>query len=163
MLLPHLSLASIHYSILPYHIVQYRCLRIYTCMHLNTTCEPRHDKTNNVVVRPAKTQISLGIRQVWSESSQCTQWVAKDQSFLHVDSGCPGWSESSLGAQPRCWFCHVSAHVPLSFTLSGWNYSCKCLLFYYFSTPVPSQMHLRLYVFRFVFVYEKVNISIKIH
>ena len=25
--------------------------------------EPRHDKTNNVVVRPAKTQISLGIRQ----------------------------------------------------------------------------------------------------
>ena len=31
--------------------------------------EPRHDKTNNVVVRPAKTQISLGIRPVWSESS----------------------------------------------------------------------------------------------
>ena len=26
--------------------------------------EPRHDKTNNVVVRPAKTQISLGIRPV---------------------------------------------------------------------------------------------------
>ena len=31
--------------------------------------EPRHDKTNNVAVRPAKTQISLGIRPVWSESS----------------------------------------------------------------------------------------------
>ena len=31
--------------------------------------EPRHDKTNNVDVRPAKTQISLGIRPVWSESS----------------------------------------------------------------------------------------------
>ena len=28
--------------------------------------EPPHDKTNNVVVRPAKTQISLGIRPVWS-------------------------------------------------------------------------------------------------
>ena len=28
--------------------------------------EPRHDKTNNVAVRPAKTQISLGIRPVWS-------------------------------------------------------------------------------------------------
>ena len=25
-------------------------------------CEPRHDKTNKVAVRPAKTQISLGIR-----------------------------------------------------------------------------------------------------
>ena len=31
--------------------------------------EPRHDKTNNVAVRPAKTQISRGIRPVWSESS----------------------------------------------------------------------------------------------
>ena len=28
--------------------------------------EPRHDKTNNVAVRPAKTQISLGICPVWS-------------------------------------------------------------------------------------------------
>ena len=31
--------------------------------------EPRYDKTNKVNVRPAKTQISLGIRPVWSESS----------------------------------------------------------------------------------------------
>ena len=29
----------------------------------------RHDKTNKMAVRPAKTQISLGIRPVWSESS----------------------------------------------------------------------------------------------
>ena len=25
--------------------------------------------------------------------------------------GCPGWSESSLGAQPLCWFCHVEAQI----------------------------------------------------
>ena len=31
--------------------------------------EPRHDKTNKVSVRPAKTQISLGICSVCSESS----------------------------------------------------------------------------------------------
>ena len=48
--------------------------------------EPRHDKTNKMSVRPAKTQISLGICPVWSESSICTQWVAKDPSFLHADS-----------------------------------------------------------------------------
>ena len=24
---------------------------------------------------------------------------------------CPGWSESSLGAQSLCWFCHVAAHL----------------------------------------------------
>ena len=27
--------------------------------------------------------------------------------------GCPGWSESSLGAQPHCWFCHEAAHFSL--------------------------------------------------
>ena len=36
-------------------------------------------------VRPAKTQISLGIRPVWSESSLCVQRVAKTR-FLHADS-----------------------------------------------------------------------------
>ena len=30
---------------------------------------PRHDKPNKMTVRPAKAQISLGIRPVWSESS----------------------------------------------------------------------------------------------
>ena len=28
--------------------------------------EPPYDKTNKMTVRPAKTQISLGIRPVWS-------------------------------------------------------------------------------------------------
>ena len=36
-----------------------------------------------MTVYPAKTQISLGI---FSESSLCAQWVAKDPSFLHADS-----------------------------------------------------------------------------
>ena len=48
--------------------------------------EPRHDKTNKMSVRLAKTQISLGIRPVWSESSLCAQYVAKDSRFLHADS-----------------------------------------------------------------------------
>ena len=51
--------------------------------------EPRHDKTNNVAVRPAKTQISLGICPVWSESSLstwrklgslATHWVHSEDS-----------------------------------------------------------------------------------
>ena len=50
------------------------------CIH-----EPRHDKTNKMSVRPAKTQISLGMRR--SESSLCAQWVAKDPTFLHADNG----------------------------------------------------------------------------
>ena len=59
--------------------------------------EPRRDKTNQVSVRPAKTQISLGIRLVWSESSLCTQWVAKDPSFLHA--GCE--DSDQTGRMPR--------------------------------------------------------------
>ena len=56
-------------------------------------------------MRPAKTQISLGSRPVWSKSLLCAQWVLKDPSFLHVDSkdfdqtGRMIRSESSLGAQ----------------------------------------------------------------
>ena len=37
-------------------------------------------------VRPAKPQISLGIRPVWSESSLCAQWIVKGPRFLHADS-----------------------------------------------------------------------------
>ena len=35
----------------------------------NCKNEPHHDKTNSVTVCPSKTQISLGIRPDWSESS----------------------------------------------------------------------------------------------
>ena len=53
---------------------------------LRMAYEPQHDKTNKVTVRPAKTQMSLGIRPIWSESSLCAEWVAKDPRFLHADS-----------------------------------------------------------------------------
>ena len=59
--------------------------------------KPRHDKTNKVTVRPAKTQISLGIRPVRSESSLCAQWVAKGPSFLHADSE----DSDQTGRMPR--------------------------------------------------------------
>ena len=62
-----------------------------------STIEPPHDKTNKIAVRPAKTHISLDIRPVWSESSLCTQWVAKDLSFLHADSE----DSDQTGRMPR--------------------------------------------------------------
>ena len=75
-------------------------------------------------VRPAKTQITQGIRPVLSESSLCLYGVfeivfcviylslrmtkptkshvrpAKTQICLGSLDGCPGWSESSLGIRP---------------------------------------------------------------
>ena len=56
--------------------------------------EPPRDKTNKKTMRPAKTQISLGIRPVWSESSPCAQSVAKGPSFINAvceDSDQSGW------------------------------------------------------------------------
>ena len=78
----------------------------------------QHDKTNNVAVRPAKTQISLGVRPVWSESSLsawrklgflATHWAYREDS--DQTGGCRGWSESLLGTHSLCWFCHVVAHM----------------------------------------------------
>ena len=54
--------------------------------------EPPHDKTNEMTMLPAKTQISLGIHPVWSESSLFAQWEAKDPSFLHADSEDSDWT-----------------------------------------------------------------------
>ena len=56
--------------------------------------EPPRDKTNKISVRPAKTQISLGIHPVWPESSLCALRIAKDPRFLHAkseDSDQTGW------------------------------------------------------------------------
>ena len=66
-------------------------------LFLHNRIEPPHDKTNKMNVCPAKTQISLGIRPVWSESSLCAQWVAKDPSFLHADSK----DSDQTGRMPR--------------------------------------------------------------
>ena len=41
---------------------------------------------SNGHVRPAKIQISLCIRAVWSESSLDTFWIAKDAKFLQAEN-----------------------------------------------------------------------------
>ena len=52
----------------------------------NNTADSKH-----LAVRPAMTQISLGIRPIWSESSLSAHWVAKDLRFLHADN--EDWSD----------------------------------------------------------------------
>ena len=46
-----------------------RCIFYCLLMPIWQHLEPWHDKTSKMNVRPAKTQISLGIHPVWSESS----------------------------------------------------------------------------------------------
>ena len=63
--------------------------------------EPPRDKTNIVVVRPAKTQISLGIRPVWSESLLSAWWKLSyplsAQRRLWSD-----WADAQADLSP-CW------------------------------------------------------------
>ena len=42
--------------------------------------------------------------------------------------GCPGLSESSLGAQSLCWFCHVAAHMYLMLNLCFTLAQCNCII-----------------------------------
>ena len=105
----------------------------YNSAHLSTvTCykhrrsvlyqkqiEPPLDKTNKMSVCPAKTQISLGIRTVGSESSLCAKWVAKDWSFLHADSE----DSDQTGRMPRLVFagptCHFVGFIVRRLNLGG--------------------------------------------
>ena len=98
------------------------------------------DKTNKMTVRPAKTQISLGIRPVWSESSLCAQWVAKDPSFLHADSEDP----VQTGRMPRLiwvfagrtWhfvlFFNAAAQMKNLLTTNITSASFFCLIFFFY-------------------------------
>ena len=90
----------------------------YLCNSFRLIYEPPYHRTNKITVHPAKTQISLSICPVWSESSLCAEWVAKDPSFLHGDS--EDWSdwadaEADLSLRwahmPICWFCHEATHI----------------------------------------------------
>ena len=67
------------------------CLSIYrqTCLYNvfflknNKRCNVRKRTFSHV--RPAKIQISLRIRTVWSETSLSAFWIAKDAKFLHAN------------------------------------------------------------------------------
>ena len=97
----------------------WRAIQQSSLMYLTTyeyIYEPRHDKTK-MSVRPAKTQISLGTRPVWSvfavrmKKPWILSYPLNAQRRLIKLSGCPGWSESSLGAHSFCWFCHIVADI----------------------------------------------------
>ena len=47
-------------------------------------------KTNKMSMRPAKTELSMDIHPVWSESLLCAQWVTK--AALIKQGWCLDWS-----------------------------------------------------------------------
>ena len=74
------------------------------------------NQQNGNYVHPAKTQITLGIHPVWSETLLCAHWVAKDPSILHVDSK----DSDQTGQMTRLIWVIVGAHDIL-LVLSCWD------------------------------------------
>ena len=77
----YLFINVLNYSVRCFNVLMFlfccaRLQSIYLNLMFSLLHEPPRDKTNKMTMRPAKTQISLGVRPVWSESLLC--WVAKD-------------------------------------------------------------------------------------
>ena len=97
-------------------------------VHERNIIEPRHDKTNKMSVRPAKTRISLGIgmKKAWvlryPLSAQRRLWSdwADAQADLNLH-----WAH-----MPFCWFCHTAAHIlemnKITFLAHKWIYHFLC-------------------------------------
>ena len=96
----------------------------YTCIF-----EPRHVKTNKMAVRPAKTQISLGIRPVWSvfavrmKKAWALSYPLSAQRWLWSD-----WVDAQADLSLRwahthfVFFFHVVAHFKVYFIkLHSWH------------------------------------------
>ena len=110
-----------------------------------------------MTVRPAKTQISLGIRPVWSESSLCAQWVAKDFSFLHADSE----NSDQTGRMPRLTWVFTGRTTTLLVLSSGGSnvflMKFLSLLYRFHDSILPFFCHLSLnnLIYRLTLVSQK--------
>ena len=76
------------------------------------------DKTNNMTVRPAKTQISLGIHPIWSESLlSAWRYIASSATHWAHCEDWPDWADAQADLslrwahRPYCLFCHEAAHL----------------------------------------------------
>ena len=92
--------------------------KVHIVLIFAATYELRYDKTNKMTVRPAKTQISLGICPVWSVF---TVRMKKAWAFSYPLSAqrrlWSNWVDALADLSlcwahmPFCWFCHEAAHI----------------------------------------------------
>ena len=91
----------------------YKLFVVDSTWYQTTTNEPRHDKTNKVTVRPAKTQISLGIRM---KKHWILSYPVSAQRRLWSDwAGAKADLRLRLAHMPFCLFCHVAAQMYVEF------------------------------------------------
>ena len=69
-------------------------------------CAPSKDSD-----QPGHSPSLIRVFAVRMKKHQVLSYALSTQRRLIRLDGCPGWSESSLGAHSFCWFCHVVAHM----------------------------------------------------
>ena len=81
-----------------------------------------------MICAPPKTQISRGIRPVWSEPSLCPQWVAKGSVLLQANSeDWSDWVDAQVDLSlcwahmPLCWVCREAAQLCHHCSQVGFN------------------------------------------
>ena len=85
--------------------------------------EPPHNKTNKIASAPSEDSDQHGhppsLIRVFVVCMKEAPVERKAKTQIRL-GGCPRWSESSLGAQLLCWFCHEVAHIVVfRFPLDG--------------------------------------------
>ena len=118
------------------HIVRYETLRqnIKQVSLEVKTFEPRHDRTNKVTVRPAKTQFSLGTRPVWSESSLsawrkleswATQWAHNEDSDAQAELSLR-WAHSHFVGFVMSWLIFICRKTWfIVWSKTEWHHFCN--------------------------------------
>ena len=78
---------------------------IHTCINQQNECAPSADSD-----QPGHSPSLIRVFAVRMKKAWVLSYPLSAQRRLIRLVGCPGWSESSLCAQPHCWFCHIAAH-----------------------------------------------------
>ena len=85
------------------------------------TIESPHDKTNKMACAPSEDSDQPGhppslirVFAVHNKKDWVLRYPLSAQWRLIRLGGCPGWSESLLGAKSFCWFCHEAAQISVA-------------------------------------------------
>ena len=78
-------------------------------------CVPSEDSDQPGHLPSLITVFTVRMKKTWVLSYP----ISAQRRLIRL-GGCPGWSESSLGAHSFCWFCHVAAHFAQWAALGWW-------------------------------------------
>ena len=85
----------------------------WRCKNQQNECAPSEDSD-----QPGHPPSLVRVFAVRMKKTWVLSYPLSAQRRLIRLGGCPGWSESLLGTQSLCWFCHVAAHLVHAFVIN---------------------------------------------